>query len=200
MTTENGMSSFQTETPRLGGAPGPRLWWRSLPDRRRKQLRAALAAAVLLVLVISVLLARFLTVENAERQDDLRLVQAEARGSLNGMLDQLSGCRQSRSCLASITADVANTHLRRPGAVKILNLESKTAYSLFRDTGETRLAWTMIGTRPVVQCLDVRRTGNFLTGVHVQLIGLSAPISGEATCWKRTRAEVEEEADTAAER
>ncbi len=159
-----------------------------------------LAAGVLLFLAISGLLARFLTVENLERNDDLMLVQAEVKGNVDGMLDQLSGCRTNPSCVAGVKANASNSRLRRAGAVKILQLESPTAYSLFGATGKTRLAWTVIGTPPVVQCVDVRRTGNFLAGIHVQLIGLSAPINNEGTCSKRSRIEVEEEEATAAER
>ncbi len=83
--------------------------------------------------------------------------------------------------------------------MKILQLDSKTAYSLFGATGKTRLAWTVIGKLPVVQCVDVRRTGNFLTGIDVKLIGLSAPIGNEGICAKRTTNEVEEEEATAVE-
>ncbi len=183
------------------GARGPREWWQRLPSRRRRMLRALFAVAVLLVLVVSVLLARFLTVENAERSDDLALVQAEAKGSVVGMLEQLSGCRASRSCVASVTADASNPRLRRSGTVKILQLESPTAYSLSGATGKTRLAWTVIGTLPVVQCVDVRRTGNFLSGIHVHLLGISAPIAGEGRCTKASAIEREEEEETrAAER
>ena len=192
--------SLPIETPRPAGASGPRAWWHSLPRGRRKLLRVLLAVCVLLVLAISGLLARFLTVENLERDDDLALVQAEAKGNLAGMLDQLAGCRKSPSCVATARANASNSRLRRSGAVKILQLESKTAYSLFGATGKTRLAWTVIGTLPVVQCVDVRRTGNFLAGIHVQLIGLSAPIDNEGTCSKRSRNEVEEEEATAVER
>jgi len=159
-----------------------------------------LAVGVILVLVVSAVLARFLSVENAERADDLALIQAEAKGNAAAMLDQLSGCRESPSCVASVKANVSNPRLRRSGAVKILQLESKTAYSPFGATGKTRLAWTVIGTLPVVQCIEVRRTGNFLKGIDVTLIGLSAPINNEGTCSKRSRIEVEEEAATAAER
>jgi hypothetical protein len=171
-----------------------------LPRGRRKALRVLLAVGVLLVLAISGLLARFLTVENLEREDDLRLVQAEVRGNATGMLDLLNGCRTSPSCVASVKANASNSRLRRRGAVKILQLESPTAYSLFGATGKTRLAWTVIGTLPVVQCVDVRRTGNFLTGIHVQLVGLGAPIDNEAICGKRSRIEIDEEEATAAER
>ena len=116
------------------------------------------------------------------------------------MLDRLSGCRKSPSCLAAVKADASNPRLHRKGSVKILQLESKTAYSLSGATGKTRLAWTVLGELPVVQCVDVRRTGNFLSGIHVQLIGLSTPIDNEGICTKRTREEQEEEEATAAER
>jgi len=179
---------------------GPRAWWLRLSPRRRRVLQSLLGVGVLLVLLVSVVLARFLSVENAERDADLALVQAQARGDVAAMLDQISGCRASPSCVAGVQANVRNSRLRRPGAVKILSLKSPTAYSLTGATGKTRLAWTVIGMLPVVQCVDVRRTGNFLTGIRVQLLGLSAPIANEGICTKRTRAEIEEEEATAVER
>jgi hypothetical protein len=175
------------------GASGPREWWRGLPPRQRRILRTLLAVAFVVVLVVGALLARFLSAENAERGDDAALVQAEARGDLAGMLAQLSGCRASPSCLATAKADASDPRVRRSGAVKILQLESPTADSMSGATGRTRLAWTVIGTSPVVQCVDVRRTGNFLSGIHVQLIGISAPISGEGACSKPSKLEQEEE-------
>jgi len=135
-----------------------------------------------LFLALSGLLARFLSVENAERDDDLALIQAQARGDVGGMLDQLSGCRQRPSCVAEVRANTTNPRLRRSGAVKILQLESATAYSLTGATGKTRLAWTVIGQLPVVQCVEVRRTGNFLKGITVTLLALSAPIPNEGDC------------------
>jgi hypothetical protein len=72
--------------------------------------------------------------------------------------------------------------LRRPGAVKILNLQSATANAPTTQTGETRIAWTVIGTLPVVQCILVHRTGNALSGLSVTLLGLSAPINNSADC------------------
>jgi hypothetical protein len=142
--------------------------------------RLALLAGVLLFLVLSGLLARFLSAENAERDKELALLQAQARGDVNGMLAQLTGCRQSASCVATVTADAGR--LRRPGAVKILSLKSRTAYSLTGAAGKTRLAWTVIGRLPVVQCVEVRRTGNPIAGIHVTLTSLSAPIPNEADC------------------
>lgn len=147
---------------------------------------------VILFLGISGLLTRFLSVENAEREDDLALIQAEAKGNVAGMMGQLSGCAKSPSCVAAVKADAENPRLRRSGAVKILQLTSPTAYALSGATGKTRLAWTVLGKLPVVQCIEVRRSGNFLTGIHVQLLSVSAPISGEGECSTHPKNEDEE--------
>jgi hypothetical protein len=189
-----------TATPAPTIEHGPRVWWRGLTPRRRRVLRIVFAVGVVVVLVVSAGLARFLSVENAERADEVALIQAEANGSTAAMLDELSGCRESPSCVASVKANASNPRLRRSGGVKILQLEASTAYSPFGATGKTRLAWTVIGALPVVQCVDVRRTGNFLTGVHVHLLGLSAPIANEGVCHKLTRNEIEEEEASAVER
>jgi hypothetical protein len=167
---------------KAGGAPGPRAWWRALPPEQRRRWRIALAAGSVVVVVGAVVLARFLSVENAERDADLALIQAQARGDAATMLERLTGCRAKPACVASVRANVANPRLRRRGAVKILQLESPTAYSLGQATGRTRLAWTVIGTLPVVQCIRVRRTGNFLTGIHISLLELSPPIPNEGGC------------------
>ena len=77
---------------------------------------------MLLFLVVSGLLARFLQTENVERDADLALIQAEASGDVQRMLNQLSGCRANAACVASVKANAANRRTRRAGAVKILQL------------------------------------------------------------------------------
>jgi hypothetical protein len=141
-----------------------------------------ISTAVVLFLAVSFLLARFLSTENTERDDELALIQAQARGDVPGMLALLSGCRERPSCVALVRANAANPRLRRAGAVKILSIKSSTAYALTGTSGKTRLAWTVIGKLPVVQCVQVRRTGNFLKGMTINLLSLSAPIPNEADC------------------
>jgi hypothetical protein len=154
------------------------------PPRSSRALKriVIISLAVLLFLALSGLLARFLSVENTERDDDLALIEAQARGDVPGMLARLSGCGSRPGCLATVRANAANPRLRRAGAVKILSLKSSTAYSPTGGSGETRLAWTVIGKLPVVQCIEVRRSGNVLKGVSVALLSLSAPIPNEADC------------------
>lgn len=141
---------------------------------------ALIVCGLLLFLAISALLARFFSAENVERDADLALIQAQARGDVSGMLADLSGCRYRPSCAATVQANASR--LRTPGAVKILSLKSSTAYSLDGSRGQTRLAWTVIGKPPVVQCVEVRRTGSIFNGITVTLLSLSAPIPNETDC------------------
>lgn len=135
---------------------------------------------IVLFLAISGVLARFLAAEGVERDDVLAVLQAQAAGNAQGMLDRQAGCRRRPACVARTRANA--TSLRRPGALKILTLSSATAYALSGATGKTRVAWTVIGTPPVVQCVLVRRTGDFLQGISVVLLSISAPIPNEGDC------------------
>jgi hypothetical protein len=182
------------EGPRLAQAGGAAPWPKLPPSRDPSLLRAGprhgrrpplkrvalIAIGLLLFLAISGALARFLATENVERDDDLALIQAQAKGDAKGMLADLSGCRERPSCVALVRANAGR--LRRAGAVKILSLKSSTAYSLTGSTGTTRLAWTVIGMQPVVQCIEVRRTGSVFEGITVSLRSISAPIGNEADC------------------
>jgi hypothetical protein len=150
---------------------------RKLPRRR---VIVATAIGIVLFLGLSVLLARYLAVENTERDDVLAVLRAEAAGDTSDTIARISGCAKHPGCVAQATQNAVS--LRRAGAVKILSLTSHTAYSLTSDTAPTRVAWTVIGRLPVVQCVTVKRTGNFLTGLSVVLLSVSKPISNEGDC------------------
>jgi hypothetical protein len=158
--------------------PGP--WFRSHLRALRPWQRALIALLVVLFLLASLLLARFLSTENVERDRVLAVLQAQASGDARGIVSRLDGCRASPACVADASSNA--TRLRRAGSVKILSLTSATAYALDGASGKTRIAWTVIGRLPVVQCVLVRRTGSFLSGVHVALLSLSRPIANEADC------------------
>jgi hypothetical protein len=148
-----------------------------LPPRR---LIAIGLASLALFTVFSVLLGRYLSTENVERADVLSLLKAEAAGDASGIVARLSGCRAHPGCIAQARQNAAA--LRRAGSVKILTLKSQTAYALASASGTTRVAWTVIGRLPVVQCIAVSRNGNVLSGMSVTLTGLSKQIPGEADC------------------
>jgi hypothetical protein len=146
-----------------------------------RQARIALiAVGVLLFLAISGVLARFFSAENVELDHEITLMQAEAAGNWRAMLDQLTGCRASASCAATVRVDAAA--LRRPGEVEVLSTQSTTNHSLTGSVGETRVAWKVHGRYPVVQCVRVRRSGNFLTGISVSLLRVGPRIGSTADC------------------
>jgi hypothetical protein len=135
---------------------------------------------VVLFLAISAVLARFFSAENVERDHELAVLQAETKGNPSGILADLTDCAASPSCTATVRSNALR--LRRPGAVQILSAQSTTDHSLAGSTGETRVAWKVNGRFPVVQCFQVRRSGNFLTGISVALLRVSAPIAETADC------------------
>jgi hypothetical protein len=136
---------------------------------------------VLLFLAISGILARFFSAENVERDNELALVAAEARGSAAGMFAQLApSCRASAPCAATVLAAAAA--LRRPGSVLLLSTQSSTNHSLTASVGTTRVAWKVPGRYPVVQCVRVRRSGNFLTGISVSLLSIGPRIASDGDC------------------
>jgi hypothetical protein len=140
-----------------------------------------IAVGVVLFLAISGVLARFFSAENVELDHETALVQAEARGDAQGMLDQLAGaCRASASCVATVRADAAS--LRRAGSVEVLSTQSTTNHSLTGSVGETRVAWKVSGRYPVVQCVRVRRSGNFLAGISISLLRVGPRIGSTADC------------------
>jgi hypothetical protein len=147
---------------------------------RRRIVSLALLGAVVFV-AVSLLLARWLTTENRERDDVYALLRAQARGDAGAMLGHLDGCREDPACRAQTVANARR--LRRPGTVKILAYHSDTAYALGDARGATRVAWTVVDRGlPVVQCVAVERTGNAVAGRDIVLRRLSAPIDREGSC------------------
>jgi hypothetical protein len=147
----------------------------------RRVLIPLVAAGVLVFLAISFELARYLNTESEERGAVFALLQAQARGDAGAMLARLDGCAKEPACAATQRRNAER--LKRPGEVKILAYDSKTAYALGATRGPTRVAWTVIDRGlPVVQCVDVQRTGTALAGRAIALRRLSPPIARTGTC------------------
>jgi hypothetical protein len=145
-------------------------------SRRTKLLTAV---GVVAFLAISFVLARYLTTENRERDAVYALLRDQARGDARAMVDRLDGC--DARCRATVQADARR--LKRSGEVKVLAYDSSTSYALGGASGPTRVAWTIINRQlPVVQCVEVVRGGNVLTGATISLRRLSVPIDRQGTC------------------
>jgi hypothetical protein len=139
-----------------------------------------IGVGVLVFLAISALLARVLSVDGAERAAITALVQAEARGDAAGMQARIHGCRASAICQQRVAANAAA--LRRPGGVAILELNPSAGFSLSSTLGTARVAWRAGASLPVVQCVRVKRAGDAISGLHVELLEISARIKSDADC------------------
>jgi hypothetical protein len=138
-----------------------------------------IAAGVVVFLLISAVLTRWLALENDERNAVVAVLVAEARGDAAAMLAQLHDC--TSTCRRDVAFDARK--LKRPGRVQILAYHSGTAYVLTTARGLTRVAWkSSLGIYPVVQCVAVRRSGNAITGLSVTILSISRPIPDTADC------------------
>lgn len=151
-----------------------------MPSVSRPLRIATITVAVLAFLAISAVLARWLQLENVERDSVLSLLQAQARGDSADMLRRLDGCRADPACRTAVQTSALR--LRGPGEVKILAYDSRTSYALTSRSGRTRVAWKLPGRLADVQCVLVQRHGNAVTGLSVRLRALSLPIPRESDC------------------
>jgi hypothetical protein len=116
----------------------------------------------------------------AEQSAITTLLQSQARGDVNAIVDQIEGCRADAACRQRAAANAAA--LKRAGAVSIIQLQPSTSFSLGGTEGTARVAWQVGGSLPIVQCVKVRRTGNPISGLGVQLLVVSKRISSTAAC------------------
>jgi hypothetical protein len=150
---------------------------------RRLGLLLVIGLGLLAFLAVSALLARVLSIDSAERSAITALIQAEARGDAAAMIRQIQGCSRSAACQRRAAADALE--LRRPGAVKILELNPSAGFSLRSTLGTARVAWRAGGGLPIVQCVRVRRGGNALSGLRVKLLEISLRIRSDSACRAR---------------
>jgi hypothetical protein len=146
---------------------------------RRVTLVTAIAFGAFVFLGISFLLARALTGPGVERSRVLEVVRAEARGDADAVLKRLPACAAEPACARVTRERVAQ--LAGAGNVQILTYRPSMRVTMTRATGTGRVAWRAGTSQPVVQCVQARREGP-LTGGEVQLLAISKPIPGEASC------------------
>ena len=139
---------------------------------RRPRRLGVILIGVAVFLAVSFILARWLTLEDAERNDIVTLLSAEARGDAAAMLAQLYHC--DRRCRDQVRTDART--LRRRGKVLILAYQSQTSYALTSTVGDTRVAWKAGSALPVVQCITVSRKGNAVTGLALHLVAVGPPV------------------------
>jgi hypothetical protein len=137
-----------------------------------------IAVAVVAVLAVSALVARWLNNDTVERGRVVELLRAQAAGDVPTMLS-LVHCPDA-ACKNLIRANAAK--LRGRGELKIALYQSQTAHALKSRTKQTRVVWFTPDRLTTVQCVLVRRQGNVFAGTSVTLLRLSAPIDRESSC------------------
>jgi hypothetical protein len=146
---------------------------------RRPAVVTAIAFGVVVFLSISILLARGLSGAGAERAQTVEVLEAQARGDAEEVLERLPACARVPACVTSTRRRVGR--LRGTGDVEVLSFEPSARLTMGPRTGSARVAWRIGDGLPVVQCVRVRREGP-LQGGEVQLLSISAPIPRESAC------------------
>jgi hypothetical protein len=139
-----------------------------------------IAVGLLLFLVISAFLARVLSANGAEQSAITALIRDEARGDTGALLGDISGCRADPVCRQRVAENAAA--LKHPGSISILTLQPSTSFSIAGTLGTARVAWNVGGSLPIVQCVRVRRTGNAISGLRVELLDVTPRIQSDADC------------------
>jgi hypothetical protein len=148
--------------------------------RRRRKL-ALIAAFVVVFLFVSGLLAQVWSGDGAEQSAVTALLRDEARGDAAGMTAMLQGCSPNPACRARVAHDASL--LKRAGHVSILQYAPSTGFSFTGTLGTARVAWEVVNeTKPIVQCVRVRRAGNALSGLRIELLAISPRIKADADC------------------
>ena len=147
---------------------------------RRRKIVSLIAAAVVVFLVLSALLARGLSIGGAEDSAITDVVKAEARGDAGGVIGLIDGCRGAAGCRARAAAN--SQALKRSGTVSIIQIQPSAGFSLTSTLGTARVAWLVGSSLPRVQCVRVRRAGNLLQGFTVNLLQVSVRIKSDHAC------------------
>jgi hypothetical protein len=147
---------------------------------RRPLIIAGIVLGVIVFLAISAVLARVFSADGAERGAIMSLLTAQARGDARAMIERIDGCQRDPSCRARAARNAAA--LKHPGSVSIIQLEPSAGFSLTSTLGTARVAWNVGGSLPIVQCVRVRRAGNAVSGLKIELLAISPRLPGDATC------------------
>jgi hypothetical protein len=147
----------------------------------RRAYILAIAGAIIVFLVVSALLARIFSANSAEQSAITSLVKDEASGDTGAVIGDIAGCHASPACRTR--AGYNATTLKHSGAVSIIQIQASTSFSIAGTLGTARVAWNVAGRpHPIVQCVRVRRTGNVISGLKVELLEVSRRINSESAC------------------
>jgi len=148
---------------------------------RRPKVLLITGVVFVVFLLISALLARIFSADSAQRAAIIAVLQDQAQGDANAVISKIQGCDARAACRQRAAYNAA--HLKAAGAVSVLTLQTPAGGINFGNSeGVARVAWRIGTGLPIVQCMRVRRAGNPITGLHVQLLAVSKRIPSESNC------------------
>ena len=139
-----------------------------------------LAAAVAVFVVLSLVIARVLTIGNAERDAVYRLVRAEAAGDQAAVLSRVHRCAGDAACVARVRRTIAR--VQSPGTAKLLRFDGPGGIAVTGRSGSARVAWKVGAALPVVQCVRLRTTGDPVGGYTVRITRVDEPTALDEPC------------------
>jgi hypothetical protein len=147
----------------------------------RVKKRVPIVLAVLAIIAVSVVVARWINNDTVERARVVELLREQLRGDAPAMLRRLDGCGDA-ACAAVVRANARR--LQRDAELKIALYQSQSAHAVRSRTKFTRVVWFAAGreAETTVQCVLVRREGNVFAGMTVSLLRVTAPIGRESSC------------------
>ena len=146
---------------------------------RRPAVISAIVLGTIFFLGTSIMLARGFSATSAERGKVLDVLEAQAAGDTERVLELLPECAAVPACATTVRTRAPR--LRRPGEVEILQYQPSVQLAITDEEGPARVAWRAGKSAPIVQCVQVRRTGA-LNGARVALISIGGPLAGEGSC------------------
>jgi hypothetical protein len=148
---------------------------------RRAKVLLITGVVFVVFLVISAVLARVFSADSAQRAAIIAVLQDQAQGNTNALISRIQGCDASAACRERAAYNVSQ--LRKPGQISVLTLQTAAGGITFGNSeGIARVAWRIGSGLPIVQCVRVRRAGNPITGLHVDLLAVSKRIPSESDC------------------
>jgi len=148
---------------------------------RRAKVLLITGVVFVVFLLISAVLARIFSADSAQRAAIITVLQDQAQGDTTAVISRIQGCDTSAACRERAAYNAS--HLKAPGAISVLTLQTAAGGISFGKTeGVARVAWRIGSGLPIVQCFRVRRTGNPITGLHIDLLALTKRIPSENDC------------------
>ena len=148
---------------------------------RRPKVLLITGVVFVVFLLISALLARIFSADSAQRAAIIAVLQDQAQGDTNAVISRIQGCDASAACRERAAYNA--THLKAPGAVSVLTLQTARGWHHLRQQRGCRQGRLADRLRTADRPVRARPAGGEPDhGLHVELLAVSKRIPSESNC------------------